>query len=369
MSPFHHRKLPVALAIAIPTLLAGSLAARLAAQAGGIPGGTGISGTPTQTAPAAAVPAPVTIPEGILEIPRWHHFEAHTWPIRHRTDLDMFAPLGTGEGNAAAWFASFARIGGDRAVEGAAAQQRRIDHPGLGKILPADDPLLLEAEPWVDQATMRFYPDFFPLQGVESPLPNLLLMLTLARTWVARGMEADDTVAAMEDFRRAIRLGRLLRQEDVFVINDLVGLSCIRIGLEAIYGRAAAEGDQRMALAASIAVGEAAPQRLFTAAKITDTDIRPFLPEEPAGWTRLDLPDARLDTLIERSRIGPDRRFRVEAAGLLGVVRELGTDVQVVLAEAALRLLCEGDDPILAKFAGHLLNWHPSPEELRRLYR
>ena len=31
-----------------------------------------------------------------------------------------------------------------------------------------DDPLLREAEPWCDQATMRFYPQFLPLEGYRT---------------------------------------------------------------------------------------------------------------------------------------------------------------------------------------------------------
>ena len=55
----------------------------------------------------------------------------------------------------------------------------------LGKIVAGDDPLLLEAEPWCDQGTMHFYPDIFPLEGYSTRIPNLLVALTFARSWIA----------------------------------------------------------------------------------------------------------------------------------------------------------------------------------------
>ena len=35
---------------------------------------------------------------------------------------------------------------------------------------------LLEAEPWVDQATMGFYPEIFRMEGAETRITNLLVM-------------------------------------------------------------------------------------------------------------------------------------------------------------------------------------------------
>ena len=73
---------------------------------------------------------------------------------------------------------------------------------------------------------MRYYPDYLELDGYQTVVPNLLFQLNLAKSWVARGMAAEDLDAALEDYRRAMRLGRLLRQEDVTVIADLVGQAC-----------------------------------------------------------------------------------------------------------------------------------------------
>jgi len=49
-------------------------------------------------------------------------------------------------------------------------------------------------------------PDMFELKGFETWVPNLLLSLTLAKSYIARGMEAKEPAKAMEDYRRAIRL-------------------------------------------------------------------------------------------------------------------------------------------------------------------
>ncbi len=80
-------------------------------------------------------------------------------------------------------------------------------------------------------------------------------------------VDAEDPEEGLEDCRRAIRLGRLLRQDDVVIINDLVGLACIHIGTRGVYRIAQREGDTELALLASIILGEVAPQRMMTATR------------------------------------------------------------------------------------------------------
>ena len=201
---------PVALAAAVIVVLAGTLGARLIGHD---------SSFAVMRAPAATVPAPVAFDVSELEVPCWSCPAARDWPLKFQTDLDLLAPLGTGTANAAEWFALFEKNVGPRYAEATAAMERRVERPDwVGKSLPPDDPLLLEAEPWCDQATMDFYPEIFPLDGYATRITNLLLPLNMVRSWVARGLAAENSEAAMADFRRAIRLGRLLRQEDVVVI-------------------------------------------------------------------------------------------------------------------------------------------------------
>jgi hypothetical protein len=356
----------VVLAVALVLALAALLAVRLTAQAG-----TAGPTPPAREArhaplapPPATVPPPAPLPATPSELPCWACPEAQSWRLAFRTDLDLLAPLGTGPANAGLWFADFARNRGARWEEAEAASRRRVADPKLGQVLPGDDPLLREAEPWVDQATMRFYPEILPLNGWQTPIPDMLLPLTLARSWIARGRAAPDSATALADFRRAIRLGRLLRQEDVTLIADLVGIACIRMGAEAIYERAARDGNDRLALVAALVSGEAAPQRLLSAARITEADVRPYGGKSLLGRARLDLPGEKLETLVSRATAGPDRRFRMEAMCTLALVQHLGRAEQRAKAGETLEALGRSEDPLVAAQAHYLLAWAPSEKEL-----
>jgi hypothetical protein len=337
------KSVPVLAAAALVIILAGTLGARLVSHSGR---------TPAPVAPGAVVPAPAMAPIGDLEIPCWSCPEAKKWAIRFQTDLDLLAPLGNGSANAAVWFADFEKRVGPRAAEVISAMKRRVEGPEwIGKVFPPDDPLLAEAEPWCDQATMRFYPEFFELEGPDTRITNLLLPLNLVRSWVARGMAAEDSVAAMADFRRAIRLGRLLRQEDVVIINDLVGLACIHIGARGVYRRALADGDLELALLASAALGEVAPQRLRTSENTTRTDLSPSLREGPDGGITLQLHPEKLDVLIEAAKNAPDRRFRAEAMIGLSIVRALGSPDEQRAASEVLADLAISEDEMIVTMA------------------
>ena len=343
------KSIPVLLAAALVVVLAGSLGARLIGRG---------AGTPAPVAPGAVVPAPVTAPISELEIPCWSCPDAKEWAIRFQTDLDLMAPLGNGSANAAIWFTDFTKEIGPRAAEVTAAMKRRVEGPEwIGKVFPPDDSLLIEAEPWCDQATMRFYPEFFELEGPDTRITNLLFPINLVRSWVARGMAAEDSVAAMADFRRAIRLGRLLRQEDVVIINDLVGLACIHIGARGVYRRALADGDLELALMASAVLGEVAPQRLRTSENTTRTDLGSSLREGPDGEIELRLNPGKLDVLIEAAKNAPDRRFRAEAMIGLGIVRAMGSpDEQRTASEVFADLAISEDEMIVAMATWSLEN-------------
>ena len=337
------KKLPVLAATAAVVILAGSLGARLIVAG---------SASPVHKAPKAFVPAPRAFDVGSLEVPCWSCPAAKDWPVRFQTDLDLLAPLGTGNGNAAEWFGLFAKEVGPRAEEAQAAADARIDGPDwVGPVLPPDHPLLLEAEPWVDQATMTFYPEIFPLDGYDTRITNLLFALNLTRSWVARGLAASDSESAMADFRRAIRLGRLLRQEDVVVISDLVGLACIHIGARGVYERALADGDLELALLASVVLGEVAPQRLRTMELLTSTDLMDSLDIGSGGGVSLELRPGKLDVLIKRAESAVDRRFRLEAIIGLNIVRTIGQPQEQRTAADALDRLAAATDPVVADAA------------------
>ncbi len=308
---------PVVLAAAVIVILAGSLGARLIGRD---------SSVVVPIAPDARVPEPTEFQVASLEVPCWTCPYNSDWPLRFRTDLDLLAPLGTGTANAAEWFALFEKNVGPRYAEATAAMKRLVERTDwVGKALPPDDPLLLEAEPWCDQANMTFYPDIFPLDGYATRITNLLLPLNLVRSWVARGLDAENTETAMEDFRRAIRLGRLLRQEDVVVISDLVGLACIHLATRGVYERALADGDIELALLASVVLGEVAPQRLGTKQHLTSTDLIDSFFQDDQGKTVFRLKSDKFDAIAEAAKNAPDRRMRCEALIGLNIILGLGT--------------------------------------------
>jgi len=354
------RRTHVLIALALLVSLAALLGLRLLAGAR-LPGVSARG----PAAPAASVPAPKAVDLSSLEFPCWGCPEAQKWPVTFRTDLDLLAPLGNGPANAGLFFKDFAKPGGIRFADATAALERRVDGPPeLGKVLPPDDPLLLEAEPWCEQATMRYYPDFFPLQGYDTQLPNLLVPLNLAKSWVARGLASKDPARSMEDFRRAIRLGRLLRQESATIITDLVGLACIRYGAQGVYDVARRSGDAPLALAAATVLGEHAPQRLLTSERVTRFDLRPYVREAAGGDFVLTLPDSRLEVLVEMAKVEPEIRFRGEAILTLGMVRVLGTKPQEEKVLATLNELAASKDAKVAALATWSRDNRPSKESI-----
>ena len=134
--------------------------------------------------------------------------------------------------------------------------------------MAGDDELLLEAEPWVDQATDALLSGDLPDGRRQDPDHQSSWRYS---SWPGRGPPGEwmprIRILGSRIVGGAIRLGRLLRQDDVVVINDLVGLACIHIGTRGIYRIAQREGDTELALLASVVLGEVAPQRMMTATR------------------------------------------------------------------------------------------------------
>ena len=319
--------------------------------------------------PHLQVEAPRETPASDLEVPCWSCPSAKQWPVRFQTDLDLLAPLGDGPANAAEFFALFEKERGTRAGDAEAAQSRRFERADdIGMVVAPDDELLLEAEPWVDQAAMRFYPDVFPMEGGGTRITNLLVMLTLARSWTARGVDAADPEEGLADCRRAIRLGRLLRQDDVVIINDLVGLACIHIGARGVYRIAQREGDTGLALLAAIVIGEVAPQRLMTAERISVFDLKPYVRHEANGRVALDLPDSYLDTAMETAERFTERRFFGEVCMTGILILHRGTPAQQARIREQLEGLAANDDPMISGFARWALETQPTDEIFTEWY-
>jgi hypothetical protein len=331
-------------AIAVVVLLAGTLGVRSLNRGHTAPSKPAPARLTryAEAVPAASLPGPGSI--DALKVPCWGCPEADGWPIAYRTDLDLLAPLGKGAGNAALWLKDFSKQVGAREDEAEQAAKRRVEGPGdYGKVLSGDDPLLVEALPWADQAVMRFYPDVYPMEGFETRLPNLLFALTVGKSWAARAAVHPDAPTAPDDCRRAIRWGRLLRQDDTTLIQDLIGLACIRLGTEQLYAIAVRRGDHQLALASAIVLGEHAPQRLRTAHLMTRLDL--------TSSRGIDVTDRKLDAVIEAARSSKDRRFRLEGIYKLAVVRAVGSRQQRQAAETALDELTGSPDPLLSAAA------------------
>jgi hypothetical protein len=310
-------------------------------------------------APPATVPPPAIADWRTVETPCWSCPEARNdWPIRFRTDLDLLAPLGDGAGNAAEFFGLFAKEVGPRRDE---ADIEKIpstvhpDHEWVGGAFAFDHPLVLEAEPWVDQATMRFYEDVFPLEGWKTHITNLLFMLRLSRTWIQRGMLAEDPAVGLDDCRRALRLGRLLRQEDVVVINDLVGLASIHLGARGMLEIARRTGDHELAFVAATVVGEAAPQRFLTSQRITELDVIPHVKKRSWWGGTADLPEVLVHRVISAME-APDRRLRGEAILTAQFAMEFADAETVERFRNALERLASGDDELTAIMARYSLD-------------
>lgn len=306
-------------------------------------------------APPATVPTPRRI--GLAAMPApfpWTRPTPLPKPLRFQVDLDLLAPLGDGRANAAIWFRDFAKSDGNRNEWGS---NNRVIRPVSGvdeSVFLSDDPVLLEAEPWVDQATMRFYPDIWPMAGPETKIPNLLFEITLAKSWAARAETAADAEQAKADYRRAIRLGRLILQDDATLISNLVGLACVRIGARGLYDRAQREGDAETMLAASLALHDADAIRQVAAERLTKVAVAN---DEPRWhWSRpvqltVRATDEQFEAALEMARKDPSRALRLEGQWTLMGYVVAGTRAQGRQAREALEALSRDPDPLVASSA------------------
>lgn len=345
--------LPVLAAGAVSLLLAASLAGRVVARV--VPSRPPVpkASLMDPEAPPASVPSPAPLDVSDLPTPYcWTCPDSDFHPQQFQVDLDVLAPLGDGPANAAEWLRLFARGDGSRYEETAERAVRKQVGDRPWRVFPFDDPLLREAEAWVDQARCSFYPEIWQLQGADTQLPNLLFALNLARTWVARGRLSNDPEAAKQDYRRAIRMGRLLRQDDLTLIQDLVAIACIRLGAQALYDQARAEGDAVMMTATALVVTDKDAMRHFAAKRIRiSTRVLESVRQGWFGGLTLETTDMEVTELVHLARRVPERRYRLQALLALEVVRHLGTEEQVSEVLDVLDELATSDDEVTAGMA------------------
>lgn len=296
------------------------------------------------------------------------------WPTRIVADdpvalefsvnLDRLAPLGEGTSNGAVWFASFAKNVGERRDEVEAAQKTAVDwqyHGKTRKVLPPDHPLVIEAQPWIDHATWSFYPEVWSWQGGSTPISNLLFALQLGRSWIARGEGAKEPAVAMSDYRRTIRLGRLLLQDDVIFIQNLIGVALVRNGAEAIFDHARARDDGANAALAALVLQDCTALRLeltrrFQRILVFSDFVARIGTSDGENMTELRLPDHRFETLVKTATEDPIRALRIEAVTPLWITSHLGTDTQRKIAGDTLAGLRSDPDKMVAAAVNMILD-------------
>lgn len=315
-----------------------------------------------------APPASIEEPRGLSlsELPDpfdWTSFDWLADGLGYKVDLDLLAPLGSGDGNLATWLVLFMDDGvlREEAIE-TLARASTVENGDLAgwSVLPFDDPILLKAEPWVDQQSCRFYPGELQFDSLFYQGPDLSLALSLGRTWIARGYQHFlDPPVAKADIRRALRLGRLLLQDDVTVSQNLVATELIRAGVKALYDLARREGDGFVAALAVLALADSAALRSETLKRSAVATNVPAHVVEPPIIGRLtgpvlDIRDFEVDDVVVLAGSYASRALRLEALAALYLIEHMGTRSQSERAAAALERLSADSDPLVATAANKL---------------
>jgi hypothetical protein len=258
--------------------------------------------------------------------------------LAFHADLDGLAPLGDGPDNAATWFRDFSQKGGTRLPEWTRALERatRMTVPDFTlTALPPDDPLLREAERWINQATCRFYSEELSVEEQASRSPNLDMIRMLGFSWVARGSRNQN----IDDLSRAMRLGRLLRQDDVTLAQDQVAMRLVNMAALAMIGM-----DSRR-------IAQVAPVRTESSAIILQTGDRLIL-----------LGSGQITTLISFAEKSADRRFRLDAMHRLHLLfAGSNADSQRQANDALVRLEHDPDGMVAATARWYLSTEREAP--------
>jgi len=191
---------------------------------------------------------------------------------------------------------------------------------------------------------------------------------------VARGQNVADDGLALEDYRRSIRLGRLLLQDDVIYIQNLIGIHLVRTGAEAIYRFARERGDGATAAFAALVLQDCAVLRLEGYRRFRDiaifSDFVARLDTENEGdQIELRLPDDRLAVLVKIATEDPNRPFRIESTTPLWITSHIGTAQQRELAGKTLGGLVDDPDDLVATAAAELRARTFDPQDIESHWR
>ena len=320
----------------------------------------------TVAVPVAAAP----LPPGRVPPPAAYDVGAHELPIAPTTDVmwrakqlddylfDAIAPLGDGPANAAEWWRDFSELDGKRAKELDALRLREVrrEVAGSSRLYFAwDDPFVQEARATADQARLSFFPGVWPHPDFwrKSEFPGLI-MITTSTSWMVHGLESPDPRVAREDFRRMIRLGRLMLQDDASVLQHGIGMRILRDGLEALYDRARRDGDRPEQMLVALAI--------LDRVQVAEWERGRFGQIELPGHVDLSDPSARLsisedvmDTIEAAYSHSTARRWKLDALRALQVAMARGDAASASRAATLLRSAAESGDPMVASVARRAL--------------
>jgi hypothetical protein len=329
-----------------------------------------------QVAPAGKVPPPKSLTVKSLPFLPYDWASAltgehaETTRLDFQVDLDLLAPLGTGQGNAAEYFVRFA-AGGDRAADWNDATKRMVPWQHGEKsehVLPAADPILKEAEPWIDQARCLFYTDVLPFNGLRTRMPNLAHAVGLGQAWRARAGSQRSPEAARDDLRRVIRLGRLFLQDDVSLGQDLAGWALVRMGAEGFYELGRKDGDAVLVALATMVMGDADVMRLeVSRAGSLGAELRRSMTriQQAPGWV-IRANDAAVNKVGMRSQSQQRQAIRCDALTSAFLIMNLGNDNQKKQARQVLERATGDRSATVVLLAKHLLAHPFDPKELDR---
>lgn len=273
-------------------------------------------------------------------------------------DLDLLAPLGEGDQNAAIFFKDFAKNVGERSDE-VSGMTVGVKYDDVGVGYAFDAPFVLESEKWIENRSMSFYPAVWGMEGPGTKIPNLLFFLKLGRTWIAKGNVAEAPASAIEEYRRVIRLGRLVRQDDVTLIQDLIGIALIRMGAEAIYEVAREQGDAKAMLICALAMQDVAGIRNQTKYRLKNLLWGDESEEAPIlsfrRWFGAEVEQDEFDQVHEIATQSADRRLRFEGIESLGYIVRSGESKYAKKAREALSEISKSDPDDLVR---ELAKWH-----------
>lgn len=201
------------------------------------------------------------------------------------------------------------------------------------------------------------YPDVLSIEGGE--LPYLPFFMRLGRTWLDRGDEAPDPRRALADYRRVVKLGRLLLQDDVTVIQDLVGLALIGLAAERLYDLAKHQKDATGMIVASLVMNDAAGIGSYTRTRMRNLS-RPPVTSRPCEswwpWSRRALfLGHELEAARKLATSSAERRMRLEALSSLRYIASAGGDEISSEARSVLSQVAKSDPDRLVR---RLAKWH-----------